>query len=65
MVAFILNGIIKMFLITSLLEGALNEAVEKFGRENRTILCFHCSLFSVMLASSSQAITVCGHFALL
>lgn len=28
MVAFILNGIIKMFLITSLLEGALNEAVE-------------------------------------
>lgn len=31
MVAFILNCIIKMFLITSLLEGALNEAVEKFG----------------------------------
>lgn len=65
MVAFILNGIIKMFLITSLLEGALNEAVEKFGRENRTILFFYCSLFLVMLASSSQAITVCGHFALL
>lgn len=31
MVASILNCIIKMFLITSLLEGALNEAVEKFG----------------------------------
>lgn len=29
--AFILNCIIKMFLITSLLKGVLNEAIEKFG----------------------------------
>lgn len=54
-----------MFLMTSLLEGALNEAVEKFGWENRKISCFPCSLFLVVLGLSSQAITVCGHFALL
>lgn len=47
-----------MFLITSLLEGPLNEAVEKFGRGKHIILWFHCSLFLAMLASSSQSITV-------
>lgn len=64
MVAIILNCVIEMFLITSLLEGALNEAVEKFRWEKRTISLFHCCLFLVMLGSSSQALTVCGHFAL-